>query len=78
MVDVRVIPHQHVHTDWGPHGGRVGGSRMLRHVGSRNEPLRLLLHVVVNDEEDKLLSSIVRIRRENISLVQHRSTFFSQ
>ena len=26
------------------------------------------------DEEDKLLSSILRIRRENISLVQHRSS----
>ena len=41
---------------------------------SRNEPLRLLLDALaVNDEEDKLLSSIPRIRRENISLVQYRS-----
>ena len=32
---------------------------------SRNEPLRLLLDALdVNDEEDKLLSSIPRIRRE--------------
>ena len=40
----------------------------------RNEPLHLLLDVLaVNDEEDELLSSIPRIRRENISLVHHRS-----
>ena len=46
---------------------------------SRNEPLRLLLDaLVVNDEEDKLLSSIPRIRRENISLVQYRSNSFFQ
>ena len=41
---------------------------------SRNEPLHLLLDVLaVNDEEDELLSSIPRIRRENISLVQYQS-----
>ena len=46
---------------------------------SRNEPLRLLLDaLVVNDEEDKLLSSIPRIRRENISQVQCRSNSFFQ
>ena len=34
---------------------------------SRNAPLRLLLDsLAVNDEEDKLLSSIPRIRRERI------------
>ena len=46
---------------------------------SRNESLRLLLDsFVVNDEEDELLSSIPHIRRKNITLVQHRSKFFSQ
>ena len=46
---------------------------------SRNEPLRLLLDALaVNDEEDKLLSSILRIRGENISLVQCQSNFFFQ
>ena len=46
---------------------------------SRNEPLRLLLDALVrNDEEDRLLSSIPRTRRENISLVQHRSNSFFQ
>ena len=46
---------------------------------SRNEPLLLLLDaLVVNDEENMLLSSIPRIRRENISLVQYRSNSFSQ
>ena len=46
---------------------------------SRNEPLRLLLDApVVNDQEDKLLSSIPRIRRENISLVQYRFKSFFQ
>ena len=46
---------------------------------SRIEPLRLLLDaLVVNNEEDNLLSSIPSIRRENIPLVQHRSAFFSQ
>ena len=46
---------------------------------SRNEPLRLLLDALaVNDEEDKLLSSILRIRRENTSLVQYRSNSFFQ
>ena len=44
---------------------------------SRNEPLRLLLAALaVNDEEDELLSSVPRIRRENISLVQYRSNSF--
>ena len=32
----------------------------------------------LNDEEDKLLSSIPRIRRENISLVKYRSNSFFQ
>ena len=46
---------------------------------SRNEALRFLLDaLVVNDEEETLLSSIPRIRRENISLVQHRSNSFFQ
>ena len=46
---------------------------------SRNEPLRLLLDALaVNDEEDKLPSSIPRIRRENISLVKYRSNSFFQ
>ena len=46
---------------------------------SRNEPLRLLIDaLVVNDEEDKLTSSIPRIRRDNISLVQYRSNSFFQ
>ena len=46
---------------------------------SRNEPLHLLLDVLsVNDEEDELLSSIPRIRRENISLVQYQSNSFFQ
>ena len=46
---------------------------------SRNESLRLLLDaLVMNDEEDRLLSSIPRIRRENISLVQYRSNSFFQ
>ena len=42
---------------------------------SKNEPLRLLLDVFAeNDEEDDLLSSIPpHIRRENISLVQYQS-----
>ena len=44
---------------------------------SRNEPLRLLLDALaVNDEEDQLLSSIPRIRRENIFLVQYQSNSF--
>ena len=46
---------------------------------SRNEQLHLLLDVLtVRDEEDESLSSIPRIRRENISLVQHRSNSFFQ
>ena len=46
---------------------------------SRNEPLHPLLDaLVVNDEEDELFSSIPRIRRENISLVQYRSNSFFQ
>ena len=46
---------------------------------SRNELLHLLLDAhVVNDEEDTLLSSILDIRRKNISLVQHRSNSFFQ
>ena len=46
---------------------------------SRIEPLRLLLDVLsVNDEEDELLSSIPRIRRENISPVQYQCKFSSQ
>ena len=46
---------------------------------SRNEPLRLLLDALaVNDKEDELLSSIPRIRRENISLVQYQSNSFFQ
>ena len=44
---------------------------------SRNEPLHLLLDVLsVSDEEDELLSSIPRTRRENVSLVQYRSNSF--
>ena len=44
---------------------------------SRNEPLRLLLDALVaNDEEDKLLSSMPRTRRENVSLVQYQSNSF--
>ena len=46
---------------------------------SRNGPLRLLLDaLVVNNEEDKLLSSIPHNRGENISLVQCRSNSFFQ
>ena len=46
---------------------------------SINEPLRLLLDALaVNDEEDKLLSSILRTQRENVSLVQYRSNSFFQ
>ena len=46
---------------------------------SRTESLRLLLDAfIVTDEEDELLSSIPRIRRENISLVQCRSNSFFQ
>ena len=44
---------------------------------SRNEPLHLFLDVLsVNDEEDELLSSIPRIRRKNVSLVQCQSNSF--
>ena len=46
---------------------------------SKNEPLRLLLDVLsVNDEEDELPSSIPRIRRENVFLVQYQSNSSSQ
>ena len=46
---------------------------------SRNEPLHLLLDaLVVNDKEDRLLSSIPHNRRENISLIQYRSSSFFQ
>ena len=46
---------------------------------SRNEPLHLLLDaLVVNDEEDMLLSSILHNRRKNISLVQCQSNSFFQ
>ena len=46
---------------------------------SRNEPLHLFLDVLAeNDEEHELLSSKLRIRRENVSLVQYRSKSFSQ
>ena len=46
---------------------------------SRNESLRLLLDaVVVNDEEETLLSSKPHVRRKNISLFQYRSNSFFQ
>ena len=46
---------------------------------SKNEPLHPLLDVVAeNDEEDELLSSIPRTRRESVSLVQYRSNSFFQ
>ena len=44
---------------------------------SRNEPLRLLLDaLVVNDQEERLLSSILHTRKKNISLVRYRSNSF--
>ena len=47
------------------------------HSFSRNEPLHRLLDVLsVNDEEDGLLSSKPRTRRENVSLVQYQSNSF--
>ena len=46
---------------------------------SRDEPLRLFLDaLVVNDEEETLLSSIPHIRRKNNSLVQYQTNSFFQ
>ena len=46
---------------------------------SRNEPLRHLLVVLVeNDEEDGLLSSKLRTLREGNSLVQYQSNSFQK
>ena len=46
---------------------------------SRIEQLHHLLYAhVVHEEEDASISSILHNRRINISLVQHRSKFFSQ